>query len=122
MKKYKFKAEIESESGGGACILFPTTPKGIRHQKAACPCRAAFDGNPYTGSLIKYGHPQHMLGLLKAIREQIGKQSGDTINVELWKDEAPRTVEVPAAFAAAMKKADVLAAFEKLSYARNTAA
>jgi uncharacterized protein YdeI (YjbR/CyaY-like superfamily) len=57
-----------------------------------------------------------MLGLLKAIREQIGKQPGDTISVELWKDEAPRTVEVPAAFAAAMKKAGLLIAFEKLSY------
>jgi hypothetical protein len=116
MKKYKFKAKIASESGGGAYILFPYDTEKEFGTKGRVPIQATFDGVPYTGSLIKYGHPQHMLGLLKAIREQIGKQPGDTINVELWKDEAPRTVEVPAAFEAAMKKAGLLAAFEQLSY------
>jgi hypothetical protein len=80
------------------------------------PVKATFDGVPYAGSLIKYGHPQHMLGLLKSIREQIGKGPGDTIEVVVWKDEAPRVVEIPAAFQAAMKKADLLDTFEKLSY------
>ena len=116
MKKYKFKAKIESESGGGAYILFPYDTEKEFGTKGRVPIQASFDGVPYTGSLIKYGHPQHMLGLLKAIREQIGKQPGDTIHVELWKDEAPRTVEVPPAFRAAMKKNGVQAAFEKLSY------
>src|SRR6185437_4223919 len=116
MKKYRFKAKIESESGGGAYILFPCDTEKEFGTKGRVPIQATFDGVPYTGSLIKYGHPQHMLGLLKAIREQIGKQPGDTINVELWKDEAPRTVEVPVTFAAAMKKAGLLAVFEKLSY------
>ena len=116
MKKYKFKAKIESESGGGAYILFPYDTEKEFGTKGRVPVQATFDGVPYAGSLIKYGHPQHMLGLLKAIRAQIGKQPGDTINVELWNDEAPRTVEVPAAFEAAMKKAGLLAGFEKLSY------
>jgi hypothetical protein len=116
MKKYKFKARVESESGGGAYILFPYDTEKEFGTKGRVPIQATFDDVPYTGSLIKYGHPQHMLGLLKTIREQIGKQPGDTISVELWKDEAPRTVEVPAAFAAAMKKAGLLSAFEKLSY------
>ena len=116
MKKYKFKAKIESESGGGACILFPYDVEKEFGVKGRVPIQATFDGVPYTGSLIRYGRPQHMLGLLKSIRERIGKQPGDTIDVELWKDEAERTVEIPAAFQAAMKKAGVLAAFEKLSY------
>jgi hypothetical protein len=116
MKKYKFKAKIESESGGGAYILFPYDTEKEFGTKGRVPIQATFDGVSYSGSLIKYGHPQHMLGLLKAIREQIGKQPGDTINVELWKDEAPRTVEVPAAFEAAMKKAGLLGSFETLSY------
>jgi hypothetical protein len=71
---------------------------------------------PYRGSLVKYGHPQHMLGLLKAIREQIGKGPGDPVDVEIWKDEEPRTLEAPADFKKAMKAAGVLPAFEKLSY------
>lgn len=116
MKQYKFKARIESADGGGACILFPYDVEKEFGTRGRVPVQVTFDGVPYAGSLVKYGRPQHMLGILKAIREQIGKQPGDTIDVILWKDEAPRTVEVPTAFQAAMKKAGVLAAFEKLSY------
>jgi hypothetical protein len=116
MKKYKFKARIESESGGGAYILFPYDTEKEFGVKGRVPIQATFDGITYTGSLLKCGPSQHMLGLLKSIREQIGKQPGDTISVELWKDEAKRTVEVPAAFEAAMKKQGVLDSFEKLSY------
>ena len=115
MKKYKFKAKIES-AGSGAYILFPYDTEKEFGTKGRVAIQATFDGVPYTGSLVKYGQPQHMLGILKGIREQIGKQPGDTIQVELWNDEVPRTVEVPAAFASAMKKAGLLADFEKLSY------
>ena len=33
-----------------------------------------------------------MLGLLKSIREQTRKQLGDTIKVQIWKDDGDRTV------------------------------
>ena len=62
------------------------------------PVKATFNGVPYTGSLIKYGHPLHSLGIPKAIREQTGKDPGDTIEVVVWKDEEVRTVEVPVQF------------------------
>jgi uncharacterized protein YdeI (YjbR/CyaY-like superfamily) len=68
------------------------------------------------GSLIKYGNPLHMLGMLKGIREQIGKGQGDTVEVVVWKDEAPRTVEVPAQFENLLKREGLLPVFEKLSY------
>jgi hypothetical protein len=42
-----------------------------------------------------------MLGVLKAVREQIGKGVGDTIDVVVWRDEVERTVEVPTDFARA---------------------
>jgi Bacteriocin-protection, YdeI or OmpD-Associated/Domain of unknown function (DUF1905) len=116
VKKYKFKAKIEAGDGGGAHVLFPYDTEKEFATKGKVPVKATFDGVPYAGSLIKYGHPQHMLGLLKSIREQIGKGPGDTIEVVVWKDEAPRVVEIPAAFQAAMKKADLLDTFEKLSY------
>jgi hypothetical protein len=116
MKKYKFKARIESERGGGAYILFPYDTEKEFGTKGRVPIQATFDGVPYTGSLVKYGQPQHMLGLLKSIREQIGKGPGDTIEVVLWKDDEPRVVEIPSAFKTAMKQAGVLAAFDKLSY------
>jgi uncharacterized protein YdeI (YjbR/CyaY-like superfamily) len=57
-----------------------------------------------------------MLGVLKAIRERIGKGPGDTIEVVVWKDEEERTVEIPAEFKRLLKKEGLLAGFEKLSY------
>jgi len=81
MKKYKFKATIQAGDGGGAYILFPYDTAKEFGTKGRVPVKATFDGVPYSGSLIKYGNPLHMLGLLKAIRQQIGKGPGDIIEV-----------------------------------------
>jgi hypothetical protein len=116
MKKYKFKAKIEAGDGGGAYVLFPYDTDKEFATKGKVPVKATFGGIPYTGSLIKYGHPLHSLGMPKAIREQIGKGPGDAIEVVVWKDEEVRTVEVPAPFEKLMKKEGLLPVFEKLSY------
>jgi bifunctional DNA-binding transcriptional regulator/antitoxin component of YhaV-PrlF toxin-antitoxin module len=116
MKTYKFKAKIGSASGGGAYILFPYDTEKEFGTKGKVPVKATFNGVPYTGSLVKYGQPQHMLGLLKAIREQIGKAPGDIIEVTIQKDEASRVVEIPLAFKKMLKQEDLLSTFEKLSY------
>jgi hypothetical protein len=116
MKRYKFKATIQAGDGGGAYVLFPYDTGKEFGTKGKVPINATFDGVPYAGSLIKYGNPLHMLGLLKAIREQIGKGPGDTVEVVVWKDEAPRTVEVPAQFEKLLKSEGLLPVFEKLSY------
>jgi hypothetical protein len=73
MKKYKFKGKIEAGDGGGAYVLFPYDTGKEFATKGKVPVKATFDGLPYTGSLIKYGHPLHSLGMPKAIREQTGK-------------------------------------------------
>jgi Domain of unknown function (DUF1905) len=104
MKKYKFTAKLEAGNGGGAYVLFPYDTQQEFATKGRVPVKATIDGLPYTGSLVKYGHPQHMLGVLKAIREQIAKAPGDTIDVVLWRDETVRTPEVPAEFKKLMKK------------------
>jgi hypothetical protein len=116
MKKYKFKAKIEAGGGGGAYVLFPYDTEKEFATRGKLPVKETFDGVPYTGSLIKYGNPLHMLGMLKAIREQTGKGPGDTIEVVVWKDEEVRTVEVPAQFERLIKKEGLLPAFQKLSY------
>jgi hypothetical protein len=116
MKKYKFKAKIEEGDGGGAGVFFPFDIEKEFGTKGRVPVQATFDGVSYTGSLIKYGFPQHTLGLLKAIREQIGKEPGDTVEVVVWKDEKERTLEVPAELQKRMKREGLLPFFEKLSY------
>ena len=118
MKRYKFKARIERPVGatGGACVFFPYDVQKEFGTKGRVPVKVTFNGVPYTGSMIKYGMPQHMLPVLKGIREQIGKGPGDTIEVVVWKDEEERVVAIPAPFKALLKKEGLLAGFEKLSF------
>ena len=97
--------------------FFRTTP-GRNPPPKRKPVKATFDGVPYSGSLIKYGNPLHMLEVLKGIRKQTGKGPGDIIEVVVWRDEEVRTVEVPAQFENLMKKEGLLPVFKKLSYTR----
>lgn len=116
MKTYKFTACIESVGGGGAYVLFPYDVQAEFGTKGRVPVKATFDGAPYTGTMIKYGNPLHMLPILKAIREQIGKQPGDTVEVEVQRDGGERVLEVPEDLAKLLKKEKLSATFEKLSY------
>lgn len=116
MKKFRFEAKIEAGRGGGAHVLFPYDVEKEFGTKGRVAVQARFNGIAYTGSLVKYGHPQHMLPMAKAIRDETGTRPGDTVSVEVWKDEKPRTLEVPAAFQKAMKQQGVLAVFDSLSY------
>ena len=116
MKKYKFKAEIQAATGGGAGVVFPYDVEEEFGTRASIPVKSTIDGVPYTGSLMKYGTASHTLGVLKSIRQQIGKGPGDTVEVVLWKDEEARTVEVPVEFERLMKKEGVFDSFDRLSY------
>jgi hypothetical protein len=115
-KKYKFKATIQAGDRGGAYVLFPYDVEKEFGTKGRVAVQVTFDGVNEASGLFKYGAPQHLLGVSKAIREQIGKGPGDTIEIQLWKDETVRTVEVPEEFQKLMKKEGVLPFFEKLSY------
>jgi len=115
MKKYKFNAMIQG-TDSGAYVLFPHDVEKEFGIRGRVPVNATFDGAPYTGSLMKYGHPQHMLGVLKAVRQQIGKGVGDAVEVVLWRDEAERTIATPPELEKLLKKEGLFALFKKLSY------
>ena len=87
-KTYEYDAIIKSsEAGkGGAYVEFPYD---IREEfgKGRVKVNATFDGEPYTGSIVNMGvkNPDgsicYILGILKDIRNKIGKQPGDTVHV-----------------------------------------
>ncbi len=120
MKQYKFKATIESVEGpsgrGGACVLFPYDVEKEFGTKGQVPVKITFDGVPYTGTMVKYGRPQHMLPMLKAIREKVGKGPGDIVSVTVERDNSARTIEVPLELQKLLKKEGLLEFFETLSY------
>jgi uncharacterized protein YdeI (YjbR/CyaY-like superfamily) len=63
------------------------------------------------------GGPRHMLIVLKAIREQVGKTFGDSVKVTVEPDTGDRIVQLPPDLERAFRKDRAArAAFEKLSY------
>lgn len=115
MKEYKFKGKIEAGDGGGAYVPFPYDAKA-EFGKGKIPMQCTIDGEPYRGTMIKYGTPFHIIPLLKAIREKIKKDIGDTVSVWLIEDKEERVVEVPEAFRKLLKKNKLEALFDKMSF------
>lgn len=80
-KRFEFDAEIKKVSDiDGAYLEIPFDVK-IAFGKGRVPVNATFDGIPYSGSIVKMGTPCHIIGILKSIRKQIGKQPGDIVHV-----------------------------------------
>lgn len=115
-KKHSFKAVIQSARGGGAYVEIPFDVEaefGSKRPKV----KAEIEGIPYRGTLVRMGTECHILGILKDIREQSGKDIGEAVRVTLEADTEERTVEVPAELAAVFTKDKALRkAFESLSF------
>ena len=87
MKRYEYNAILhENADNGGAWVVFPWN---IREEfgKGRVKVHASFDGIPYDGSVVNMGVRNadgsvcYVLGVLKAIRQQLGKADGETIRV-----------------------------------------
>lgn len=86
-KTYEYDAVIrELPEKGGAYVAFPWN---IREEfgKGRVKVHATFDGIPYDGSIVNTGVKNedgsvcYILGMLKAIRAQLGKGDGDTVHM-----------------------------------------
>ena len=87
MKRYEYDTILhENADNGGAYVVFPWD---IRKEfgRGRVKVHASFDGIPYDGSVVNMGLKNedgsvcYVLGVLKAIRQQLGKAEGDTIRV-----------------------------------------
>lgn len=118
MDIYEFDGEIlkSDERGGGAYVNFPYDVMEAFGTKGQVKVACEFDGVPYRGSIVNMGCGP-VIGILKSIREETGKQAGDTVHVKLWKDDEPRDVIVPPELAAAFRaNEEAKKNFDALSY------
>jgi Domain of unknown function (DUF1905)/Bacteriocin-protection, YdeI or OmpD-Associated len=111
----EFRARIVAADRGGAYVVVPPHVTDALGGGGRIPVRATFDGVEYRGSVASMGGAK-VLGVLKAIRTELGKDVGDDVVVTLARDDAPRTVTVPDDLAAALAAADRRAAFDALSF------
>jgi len=115
-KRQTFKAVIQNAGGSGAFVEVPFDVErtfGSKRPKV----KAMIEGVPYRELLTRMGGPNHVLIILKGIREQIGKTFGDEIKVSVELDVEERVVTVPAELKRALKEnPKAKAVFEKLSF------
>lgn len=117
MKKYEFEAKIAEGRGGGAFVTVPFNVKDEFGTGGRVKVQAMFDGKPSRGSLAPMGEGIHILGILKAIRQEIGKDIGDRVTVTFVRDTARRTVPLPKELRTALaRNLTARIAFAKLSY------
>ena len=75
--EHRFKATIERS--GDMDAAYVVVPIDIRKEygKGRLKVEATFDGEPYSGNIC------YIIGITKAIRQRIGKNFGDSINITL---------------------------------------
>jgi hypothetical protein len=113
---HKFRATIQDAGDGGAYVEIPFDVEAVFGKKRV-KVLATLDGVAYRGSLVRMGTTCHLMPVLKEIRQQIGKNIGDEIEVSLEEDTQPRVVVVPGDLQAALgANPEAGAFFEKLSY------
>jgi hypothetical protein len=115
-RKQTFTAVIQNAGGGGAFVEVPFDVEkefGSKRPKV----KAMIEGVPYRSTLMRMGTECHIVGILKEIREQIGKTFGDEVTVTLEPDTEPRVIEIPKDLLKELKKdKEAQAFFDKLSY------
>ena len=115
-QKQTFTAVIQNAGGGGAFVDIPFDVEKVFGAKKP-KVRAVIEGVPYRGILSRMGGDQHILIILKGIREQIGKTFGDEIAITVEPDTEPRLIEIPKDLAKELRKEkEAKAFFDKLSY------
>ena len=84
---YRFNAVLTQNEGMDAA--FVVVPIDIRQEfgKGRLKVNATFDGVPYSGSIVNMGLKDeegnicYIIGVTKAVRQQLGKTFGDEVEV-----------------------------------------
>jgi hypothetical protein len=112
----KFKTKLfQGESKNVTGIVIPAEVVDRLGAGKRPPVKVTINGYTYRNTVAVMGG-KYMVGVAAEHREKAKVKGGDTIDVDLVLDTAPREVAVPADLVAALKKAKVLAAFEALAY------
>jgi hypothetical protein len=119
MSRHRFKAVL----GGGAdgdlpAVVLPADVAAAMGGRARIPVTGSINGVPFRSSTMPMGDGTHCVGFRRDTRAQAGRvRLGDTVTIEIERDDALRTVAIPADLAATLD-ADpaVRAAFDAMSY------
>jgi hypothetical protein len=114
----RFEAVLGGETGDLPSVVLPAGVAAAMGGRARIPVAGTINGVPFRGSTMPMGDGRHCVGFRKELRAQAGGvQDGDAVTIEIARDDAPRTVAIPADLAAALDSDPVVrAAFDAMSY------
>lgn len=91
----EFSGTIENAGGGGAFILFPFDTMALFGKKNLTPVIVTYDNKiEYRGRIANMGKGP-MIPILKDIRNQLGKEFGESVWVKVVLDTQERKIEIP---------------------------
>ena len=116
MGSVRLTATLVPRGPAAAVVLEDETVATVGEGAKRFPVVATVNGHTWRTTVTRM-RGEFLLGLNRAVREETGVEAGDTVDVELDIDTAPREVEVPEALAGALAEDDAArAAFDRLSY------
>jgi hypothetical protein len=115
---HRFEAVLGADAGDLPAVVVPADVAAAMGGRARIPVAGTINGVPFRGSTMPMGDGRHCVGFRKDVRAQAGGvEAGDSVTIEIGRDEAPRTVTVPDDLAAALAvDPAVRAAFDAMSY------
>jgi Bacteriocin-protection, YdeI or OmpD-Associated/Domain of unknown function (DUF1905) len=114
MAVQRFRAVLRKGDGGGHTVEVPLDVREV-FGEARPPVRGTVNGTPFSTRVAVYGG-KYYLGFNREIRDAAEIGDGDELAIELERDDAPRELEVPAAFGEALAAGGVREEFDALSY------
>ena len=116
---HRFRATLEAARAGGAIVLVPpdvaTALGGLKQMRVF----GTLNGVAYRSSTMPYGGRGLFMGVHKATREAAGAGFGDVVEVEVTRDDSPRTLNLAPELEAALAAEPVLReSFDALSFSR----
>src|SRR4051812_12053077 len=116
MGSIRLSATLVPRGPAAAVVLDDEQVAAVGEGPKRFPVVATVNGHTWRTTVTRM-RGEFLLGLNRAVREEAGVEAGDTVEVELALDTAPREVELPEAFATALAKdSEARAAFEGLAY------
>ena len=119
MNALRFAATLEEAHAGGAIVLVPpevaSALGGLKQMRVF----GTLNGVQYRSSTMPYGGRGLFMGVHKATRQAAGVEIGDVLEIEITRDDSPRTLELaPELEAAFAADPDLRARFDALSFSR----
>ena len=120
MTTHRFDAVLGADAGDLPAVVLPADVAAAMGGRARIAVAGTINGVAFRGSTMPMGDGRHCVGFRKEIRTQAGGvEVGDSVAIEIGRDDAPRTVPVPADLTRALAaEPGVRAAFDAMSFTR----